>query len=374
MLINHKHILNYSYIFHLLALNTYFWIQLNRLSESNSMRTSLKDIAQKLHVSKTTVSWVLSGKGYEKGISPSTQEKIRTCAKEMNYHPNLLARSLNTGLSGTIGLILPDISDSFYSQMAKEIEIEVEKQGYSLMITSSGSEKEREERMIDLFRARQVDGIIIAPTKYSPTKIIQMKDEGYPFVTFDRYFPELKIPYVIIDNEESSYQLVNHLIQKGNQKIAIITTNSYLKTMSMRYDGYKRALENYQIPIETNLYGEVSFKNYQNNIVEVLERIIREVPDVNGFFFTTHILALEAFQYFHEKGIPFNQKYGLACIHDIPTFRVLAPQIHTARMPVEEMSQKLVNILTSQIKQKQEKIEVLEIQSCQLSCSITFRD
>jgi LacI family transcriptional regulator len=176
--------------------------------------------------------------------------------------------------------------------MAKMIEIEAEKHGYSLMITSSGSEKEREERMIDLFRARQVDGIIIAPTKHSPSKIIQMKDEGYPFVTFDRYFPELKIPYVIIDNEESSYQLVNHLIQKGNQKIAIITTNSYLKTMSMRYEGYKRALESNQIIVDTKLYGEVSFKNYQNNIVEVLERIIREVPDINGFFFTTHILYI----------------------------------------------------------------------------------
>ena len=142
----------------------------------------------------------------------------------------------------------------------------------------------------------------------------------------------------------------------------------------MRYEGYKRALESNQIIVDTKLYGEVSFKNYQNNIVEVLERIIREVPNVNGFFFTTHILALEAFQYFHEKGIPFNQKYGLACIHDIPTFRVLAPQIHTARMPIEEMSREIVNILTLQIEQKQDKINIQENLSCLLSCSITYRD
>lgn len=338
------------------------------------MRTSLKDIAQKLHVSKTTVSWVLSGKGEEKGISLSTQEKILMCAKEMNYQPNLLARSLNTGQSGTIGLILPDISDSFYSQMAKEIEIEVEKQGYSLMITSSGSEKEREERMIEIFRARQVDGIIIAPTKHSPTKIIQLLEEGYPFVTFDRYYPELKVPYVIIDNEESSYQLVNHLIQQGHQRIAVITTNSYLKTMSMRHDGYTRAFIENRLPIDLRLYGEVSFKNYRNNIVEVLDRIFHEIPDVNGFFFTTHILALEAFQYFHEKGILFNQEFGLACIHDIPTFRVLAPQIHTARMPIEDMSREIVNMLTQQIEQRQTKRDYPKIQSRQLSCSITFRD
>ena len=77
------------------------------------MKTSLKDIAETLKLSKTTISWVLSGKGDEKGISLATQEKVFQCAKQLNYQPNLLARSLNTGISGTIGLIIPDITDSF---------------------------------------------------------------------------------------------------------------------------------------------------------------------------------------------------------------------------------------------------------------------
>ena len=86
------------------------------------MKTSLKDIAETLKLSKTTISWVLSGKGDEKGISLATQEKVFQCAKQLNYQPNLLARSLNTGISGTIGLIIPDITDSFYSKVARSIE------------------------------------------------------------------------------------------------------------------------------------------------------------------------------------------------------------------------------------------------------------
>lgn len=339
------------------------------------MRISLKDIANKLELSKTTVSWVLSGKGDEKGISATTQEKIFAYAKEVNYQPNLLARSLHTGLSGTIGLVIPDISDSFYSQMAKEIEIEAEKQGYSLMITSSGSEKEREERMIDLFRARQVDGIIIAPTKQSSGKIIQMLDEHYPFVTFDRYFPELNTDYVVIDNEESSYTLVNHLIQKGHRKIALITTNSYLKTMTMRREGYERAFTENRLSLDPNLYGEVCFKDYQNNIVNVLKEIVEKVPDVSAFFFTTHILALEAFQFFYQNHISINEKnYGLACIHDIPEFRVLTPKINTARMPVEKMGKEAVKMLVHKIECKQKKIKLDNIQTEKLPCLITFRD
>ena len=121
------------------------------------MKTSLKDIAEELRLSKTTVSWVLSGRGNERGISQATQERVKQCARRMNYQPNLLARSLNTGVSSTIGLILPSISDSFYSQVAREVEMEAERHGYSLMICSSESEGERENRMIRMFRAKQVD-------------------------------------------------------------------------------------------------------------------------------------------------------------------------------------------------------------------------
>ena len=188
------------------------------------MKTSLKDIAETLKLSKTTISWVLSGKGDEKGISLATQEKVFQCAKQLNYQPNLLARSLNTGISGTIGLIIPDITDSFYSKVARSIEKEAETQGYSLMICSSESEIERENRMIRLFKAKQVDGIIVAPTKVSKIEIQNLVKEGYPLVLFDRYFPEMQTNYIIIDNEGSSYELVKKMIDNGSSKIAIITS------------------------------------------------------------------------------------------------------------------------------------------------------
>lgn len=317
------------------------------------MKTSLKNIAEKLNLSKTTVSWVLSGKGEEKGISLKTQERIVKCAKEMHYRPNLLARSLNTGLSGTIGLIIPDITDSFYSKVARSIEMEAEAQGYSLMICSSESDINRENRMIHLFKAKQVDGIILVPTKVSKVEVENLISESYPLVLFDRYFPELKTNYVIIDNEGSSYQLVRKIIANGAKKIAIITTNSYLYTMSMRKKGYIKALEEAGLDTNPNLHGEVQFTNYETEIFEVLDAIFKKVPDVDGFFFTTHILALEAFRYFYERGIDINKGFGLACIHGVSAFRALAPQMLIARMPTEEIGHHAVNILLNEIKYNQ---------------------
>lgn len=121
------------------------------------MGASLKDIACKLNLSKTTVSWVLSGQGDKKGISAETQSRVLACARSLAYEPNLLARSLNTGVSKTIGLILPSISDTFFAHIADRIESEAEREGYSLMIAGSNSETERENALIRLFRSKKVE-------------------------------------------------------------------------------------------------------------------------------------------------------------------------------------------------------------------------
>ncbi len=334
------------------------------------MRVSLKDIAETLSLSKTTVSWVLTGKGDAKGISKSTQELVRKCAEEMNYQPNLIARSLNNGKTKTVGLILPSISDFFYSSVAREVEKNASKRGYSLMIASSESDAEKEESVLRMFRSKGVDGIILAPTKQSKTEIQHLIKERFPLITFDRYFPDLETSYVIIDNKESSFKLVSHLIKKGCKKIAIITTNPHLATMNARVDGYKAALEKAGMKVNPQLIGNVTYDNYEKNLVKVLDTIFEKVPDVDGFFFTTHILALEAFLYFNKKGINFNKDFELACIHSVSTFEILAPNINVAEMPVGDIGKNVVNILLDDIESKGKTKGVKGKYSIVLPCTL----
>ena len=315
------------------------------------MGASLKDIAERLNLSKTTVSWVLSGQGDAKGISEMTQQRVIQCAQELSYHPNLLARSLNTGVSKTIGLILPSISDSFYAHVANEIEYEAKKEGYSLMIASSNAEIERENAMIRLFRSKKVDGMVIAPTKISDREIVALANDRYPLVLFDRYFPDLNINHVIIDNEKSSSMLVRHLVEKGYRKIALITTNPHLFTVNKRREGYVNTLSDAGIHVDPNLYGEVPYINYKENIKTTLDRIFETVPDVDAFFFATHILAIEAFQYFHDKGIDISKGgIGLASMHSETLFRMVAPYIDIAHFPVKGIGKSTVQVLLGQIK------------------------
>lgn len=329
---------------------------------------SLDDIAKKLNLSKTTVSWVLSNQGDKKGVGSATQKKVRECAAELNYQPNYLARSLNTGTTKTIGLILPSISDAFYSSVARSIVLEAEKYDYTVMICSSESEIEREEKMIRSFKMKYVDGIILAPTKHSRIEIDKLIKESYPFVLFDRYFENLDTNYVVIENEQSSYTLVKHLINKGKRKIAIITTNPHLKIMDLRHKGYQRAYNESGITINSHLYGVVPFANYEQILYDVLDKIFKEVPDVDGFFFTTHILALEAFNYFYDRGIDIKKGEGCASIHSTHSFKVLAPKMSIAIMPTNKIGINATKIILDDIKRKENKDKTLKKLS--LPCDI----
>ncbi len=342
------------------------------------MRASLKDIAEKLKLSKTTVSWVLSGQAEKKGISEVTAKRVMEYAKSLNYQPNLIARSLNTGETKTVGLIIPSISDSFYSEVAREIEEEARNNGYSLMISSSESDVDREEEIIKLFKAKGVDGIIIAPTKRSKVEIQRLIDEPYPLVTIDRYFPELDASYIIINNRDSSYMLTKHLINKGCKKIALLTTNPHLTTMNQRREGFEDAQRESGLRLNPNLCGVVDYVDYEKNIYNVLDNIFAQVPDVDGFFFATHILALEAFQYFNDKGI--KPDFEMGSIHESPIFKILAPKMNVARMPIEEIGKNAVELLVEKMhcvkkikKGKKAKNQEEKCKSLVLSCSLEFR-
>ena len=142
------------------------------------------------------------------------------------------------------------------------------------------------------------------------------------------------------------------MVGRGCRKIAIITTNSHLRTMNMRREGYSSALLESGIELNANLYGEVNFSDYKKDIFAVLDRIFKQVPDVQGFFFTTHILCLAAFEYFHARHISL-AGYDFSCIHGMPAFQCIAPSMQIARMPVEDIASEAVRILVKNIKFRQ---------------------
>ena len=168
-------------------------------------------------------------------------------------------------------------------------------------------------------------------------------------VTIDRVFTDMKMDSIVVDNRDASYHVVKRMIAGGARRIACLTTNPHLYTMNERRMGYEDALREAGIETTKALVGAAAFDNYSEEMYHVLDGIYRDVPNVDGFFFTTHILAIEAFRYFYERGINANGNYQLGCIHGIPAFKALAPDIIVARMPVEDIGGNAVRIVTEKI-------------------------
>ena len=316
------------------------------------MGITLKKIAEDLNISKTTVSFVLSGVGAKKGISEATQQRIIEYAKSHQYEPNLLAKSLYRGVSDTIGLIVPSISDMFYSQLAQEIELEAKKHGYMIIICTSERDAKQEVKMIRMLKAKQVDGLIMAPTEHCKTELNHLLDEKFPFVLIDRYFPDFDSNYVVLDDFAATRTLINNMIRQGRRNIALVTTDSNVSAIYLRTEAYLKVTSQEKLEYNPALCCVVRRNDYADDIVNVLDSLFAAVPDVDGFYFTAHYPALETIKYMIKRKLDM-KRFSMSCIHYNPVFDALAPGMEIARIPVEKIGACSMGILLKNIKSKE---------------------
>lgn len=312
------------------------------------MSVSIKDIANALNLSKATVSWILSGQGKSKGFSENTIKRVKEYAESVNYRPNLVARSLSLGFSKTLGLVIPFLRDSYYAHMAYYIEKEAAKKGYSLIVCSSEGDGNKESELIYTLIAKRVDGLIIAPTKTEVKGIKYLQKLDIPFVLVDRYYQNMETNYVIVDNFGSAYELVGTLVNKGAKKIAALITDAHLFVMKQRVEGYSAALREAGVKEDFALKVFVDRQNYKVDIDEKLDCLFREVPDVDGFFFTTHYLAMAAIRYMVKHSIDYH-RFKMGVFHTMAGLDVLAPEMSATVFPIEELGAEAVNILLANI-------------------------
>ena len=327
---------------------------------------SLGRIAEATGVSKATVSRVLSGQGDAKRISAATQKRIKDYAEQHNYHPDMLARSLSLGVTKTVGLLISSLTDPFYSSIAKSVVEEAERYGYTVMIATSESNHEREASLVSSLDRRRVDGIISTPTEGAKWLDGYLAGGG-KLVLLDRPVPGEDAPCVGVDNEQSAYKLVSHLIGKGLRKIAIMTTAHNLVNMQSRQQGYERALADAGIPLDGKLVCNVPPQASVEQINAELDRLVRDVPDLDGIFFTSHVLVLPVYVWFTNRGLDTRRGANWACIHSLPEFGLLLPEISIAQMTISKLGAKAMDMLLEEIECGRQLQERAVIINCEMS-------
>ncbi|MBN1338493.1 MAG: LacI family DNA-binding transcriptional regulator, partial [Bacteroidales bacterium] len=321
-----------------------------RFSKTQVKKVSIKDIADSLKVSKSLVSFVLNGQGNEKGIHTETQRKVIRKARELNYQPNLMARGLRLGKTNTIGLIVADISNKFYAKIARQIEKEAARNNYNLIICSTDEDPARENALIHLLRERQVDGLIISTTQKSTELFSRMKHENYPFVLIDRQLAKINTNYVGVENRDGAFRATRLLIVNGYRKIALFRISpSYLSSVREREQGYRDALKDGNIRVNSKLICEISFSNLNQQVKQALAGLKDAGIFPDAIFTVNNRIAVAILESLGEMDLSIPDDVALISFDDIELFRFSCPSITAIAQPVEEIGQEAVNILLQSI-------------------------
>ena len=208
------------------------------------MATRLKDIAQDLGLSVVTVSKVLRN---HPDIADNTRQRVLKRMQELNYQPNMAARSLVTGRTMTLGLVVPDLLHPFFAVIANAITTEIRKKGYSLLIASSEEEPELEAQEIREMLARRVDVIMVASAQWSLESFRQIEEQKVPYILLDRRLPGLEANYIGVDDEAVGALATEHLIEQGCRSVAHIR-GPEVSTALGRLEGYRLTLASYNLP------------------------------------------------------------------------------------------------------------------------------
>lgn len=315
-------------------------------------RISIHDIARELNISATTVSFVLNGKADEKRISEDLKKKVLDYVKVVGYQPNMVAKSLRTGKTNIIGMLVEDISDPFFSSISRGVESMAYKHGYKIFFASTENDTEKTKALIKVFKERQVDGYIIAPSPGLDAEINDLMEDNIPVILFDRYLPSVNASTVVIDNFSGAYQAVKHLESNGYSNIAFVTLESEQTQMLGRLQGYLNAVEErLQDPVVKKLPYKIS---HDLSAESLIKSFIEQRNKIDAIVFATNYLAINGLKAIQQLGLNIPDDIAVVGFDDNTHFHLFKPSVTAIAQPVEEIAEQVVQQLLEALKDQEE--------------------
>lgn len=316
---------------------------------------TIKDIAKALNFSTSTVSRALRG-SYE--ISEETKKTVLEYAEKINYRPNPIALSLKEKRSRSIGVVVSEIANNFFSQAINGIESIAYNLGYHVIITQSHESEEREKVNVMHHASRSVDGLLISLSS-GTVDISYLKDlqeKGLPIVFFDRITDEINTHKVTANNRRGAFQATEHLISQGFKKIAHLTSSPYLSITKERMDGYRDALEKHHIPFREEL---VKYCNHGGMISREIEDAVKSLftgktkPD--AIFTTGDRITTVCIKTL--KDMKLKRKVGFAGFTNIKVGDLFDPPLTVVRQPAFQIGQLATEMLIQMIESKRPVVD-----------------
>jgi LacI family transcriptional regulator len=298
-------------------------------------RSTIRDVAAAAGVNPSTVSRVLSGNRAET-IRPETKQRVLEAAERLGYRPSILARSLRLQRTMTLGMLVPDITNPFFSSIIKGAEDAARARGYNLILCNSEDEPEREASCLHALREHEVDGLLIASSQMGDDTIDGLREEAYPFILLNRATASGEDLAVVVDNHGASRDATAHLAALGHHRVGHIAGPQTTTTGAERYEGYRSAVRDHGLADEPGLSVEAEAFSIEAGH-RALGIMLESQARPTAVFGANDLIAIGMLQRLREMGAHVPADLSIVGFNDIPLAGLLEPALTTVRVPQLEM-------------------------------------
>jgi LacI family transcriptional regulator len=307
---------------------------------------TIRDVAAYARVSASTVSHVLNATRF---VEPETEERVRAAIEALGYRPNSVARSLRRRKTSTIGLLIPDISNPFFGDIARAIEDAGFSEGYNVILCNSDLSETKEMAYIEVLLSKQVDGLVLISSGNRSDPLRAILDAGVPVVVADRELGGLPVDQVLVDNEHGGYLAGQYLVHLGHRNIACIAGPEGLTLSTERITGFRRALKEagIELPDDAVIHGDFRYAGGE----AAMHELLRQNDNLSAVFAANDTMAIGAINVLSRAGLRVPDDVSVIGFDNILQSTAIVPSITTIAQPVAELGQSSVSLLLKRIRQ-----------------------
>ncbi|WP_320122357.1 LacI family DNA-binding transcriptional regulator [uncultured Sphaerochaeta sp.] len=298
--------------------------------------STIKDVARLANVSTCTVSRALSGKGY---ISENTKKSVLLAVEELNYQPNSIATELKAGVSNAIGLIVPDITNYYYMELASQIEKTANEMDLLIYLCNSNYDRNKEKEFVTELSNRKIRGIIVIPVSNEINHFLELQKKNIPFVFVNRAFSESMEFCIVENNYNAAYEIVEYLQSKRRKKISGIFQCFDNMIYRERYEGMKQALFDHGIYVDDSL---IILNAEKENTSQRIEALFKKPDWPDAIFTSNDMLAFDVYQVLYKLDKKIPEDVMVIGFDDTLMAQKVYPPLTSYRMPIDIIAKKSV--------------------------------
>nr|NNM90573.1 LacI family DNA-binding transcriptional regulator [Bacilli bacterium] len=326
---------------------------------------TIADVARKAHVSAMTVSRVINNTAT---VSEATRQRVLDAMESLSYVPNSVARSLIIGKTHTIGLVLADLTNPFFTTIARGAEDTAHDHRYRLILCDHDDNPSKEKQYIDALISARVDGMVIVPANDSSKSTLSKLDcHKIPFVLLDRLVDNIEADTIIGNNREAAFRLTQHLIDQGHRKIAIIIGPQDIYTARERFNGYLEALGSNYLPILPQLITQTSFEPYhkkkddQPHLFATIATWMSSADRPTAIIAANNMVAIAVLQQLKALHLRCEEDVALVCFEEIDPHGILEPSLTCAAQPAYQLGKLAVSTLFDRLMHPESPIRTITL-------------